>query len=399
MIAGFGGNDRICGDAGNDSIEAGEGNDGLDGGDGSDFATFSTATTGVQASLFAREATGQGDDRLFRLERLSGSPFGDQLRGDDQFNELLGGEGDDSLVGDAGLDLLRGDAGDDVLDGGSNNDVAVFADSEGPVDVDLGAGSSTGNGADNILGVEAVFGSDHDDTIEGDEGDNYLFGSGGNDVITGGGGFDYAVYWRAPNGVTADLAAGTATGEGDDTLAGISGLIGSDFDDTLSGDAAANYLDGYAGNDALDGRDGDDLFVGRDGNDNFIGGEGGFDRIDFRGPNALEVSFPAGTATGEGSDSLEGIEGAGGGKKADLLEGDDGTDYFAGRGGADVALGGDGDDFMHGGAGKDRADGGAGKDACKSFEKSRKNCEKKTEPPAHPLEKSVDTTESYRRNF
>ena len=38
-------------------------------------------------------------------------------------------------------------------------------------------------------------------------------------------------------------------------------------------------------------------------------------------------------------------------------------------------------------------------DACRSFEASIKNCEKKAEPPEHPLEESVGTTETYRRNF
>jgi hypothetical protein len=96
---------------------------------------------------------------------------------------------------------------------------------------------------------------------------------------------------------------------------------------------------------------------------------------------------------------LDGIEGAGGTKKRDVMKGDGGTDYFKGRGGGDTISGADGDDFLHGGSGEDRGDGGPGKDACKSFEVSKKACEKKDEAPEDPLEKTVDTTESYRRNF
>ena len=159
----------------------------------------------------------------------------------------------------------------------------------------------------------------------------------------------------------------------------------------MSGDAAANYLDGDEGNDALDGRDGDDRsWEGRA--TTLCRGPGGFDRVDFRIAAPMEIDFSIGRATGEGTDSLDGIEGAGASKRNDVLIGDAATNYFAGRGGADRIVGGDGDDFMHGGPGRDSGDGGPGKDACKSFETTKKNCERKNDPPSHPLEKSVGTT-------
>lgn len=400
VINGLAGNDRICGDAGIDTIDAGEGNDGINGGEGADVISFASSGAGVRVDLFAGEATGQGSDRLFGLERVWGSPRNDELRGDEGRNELRGEAGNDALLADAGFDVLSGGTGDDVFEGGSDNDVATFATAPGAVDIDLGAGTGTGEGADNFAGVEAVVGSEHNDVIEGDERDNYLFGRGGNDEIVGAGGYDYAVFWFAPNGVDADLADGTAKGEGNDSLAGISGLVGSPFDDVLTGDPAANYLDGGdGGNDVLVGADGDDLFVGRGGEDTYDGGAGGFDRIDFRAAGPIEVDLRDRIATGEGTDALNGIEGVGGTKSADVLNGDGATNYLVGRGGRDEINAFEGDDFLNGGPGSDRGNGGPGKDACKSFERGKPACERKTDTPEHPLQKSVDTTESYRRNF
>ena len=53
-----------------------------------------------------------------------------------------------------------------------------------------------------------------------------------------------------------DLSAGTGQG-GDaqgDALSSIENVIGSNFDDVLTGDTSDNVLDGGAGDDALEGR-------------------------------------------------------------------------------------------------------------------------------------------------
>ena len=53
----------------------------------------------------------------------------------------------------------------------------------------------------------------------------------------------------------------TAEG-GTDTLRNIEGIRGSDFDDTLTGDAAANLIEGGDGDDLLTGNAGDDTLDG-----------------------------------------------------------------------------------------------------------------------------------------
>jgi len=83
-----------------------------------------------------------------------------------------------------------------------------------------------------------------------------------------------ASYVGAPAGVTASLGnpadnTGTAAG---DAYEAITGLMGSDFDDTLVGDAAENALVGRAGGDTLVGGMGRDGFFGGPGDDLFYGG-------------------------------------------------------------------------------------------------------------------------------
>ncbi len=86
------------------------------------------------------------------------------------------------------------------------------------------------------------------DSLSGGEGDDMFIGDlrcffdfrleGENDAFDGGAGFDVVSYFFSLYPVQADLAAGTATGEGADTLAGAEGddrLDGGDRSDTLDG--------------------------------------------------------------------------------------------------------------------------------------------------------------------
>jgi Ca2+-binding RTX toxin-like protein len=86
---------------------------------------------------------------------------------------------------------------------------------------------------------------------------------------------DFASFFLSPGPVTVDLAAGTASGEGTDTLTGIENVVGSaDFGDTLNGDAQDNSLLGSGGDDSVSGSDGNDELDGGDGTDSLDGGTG-----------------------------------------------------------------------------------------------------------------------------
>ena len=133
---------------------------------------------------------------------------------------------------------------------------------------------------------------------------------------------------------------GTAGEAEGDTLINIENLIGSRFDDTLSGDNGDNILLGGRGDDTLAGGGGADLLLGGEGNDT-----ASYQR-NFSN-HGVRVDLALGTADGataEG-DRLADIENLIGSTQADKLYGTDesnrlwgwrGDDLLTGRGGADV---------------------------------------------------------------
>ncbi len=71
-----------------------------------------------------------------------------------------------------------------------------------------------------------------------------------------------------------NLQAGTATGEGADTLSSIENVIGGSGQDVLTGNAVANSLYGGNGDDTLSGAGGNDRLFGGDDADFCNGGNG-----------------------------------------------------------------------------------------------------------------------------
>lgn len=239
---------------------------------------------------------------------------------------MVGGAGDDNLSGFVGSDSLFGGNGNDALYGGTENDY-----------LDGGAGNDT------------------------------LAGGSGADTLYGGTGMDYLDYSASSAAVSVNLKTGVAL-YGDaqgDVLAGVDGLIGTAFADTLlgfdgqsnSGDIYTNVFYGGAGNDSIDGMGGDDQLYGGGDADTVFGGSGN-DLVQGDAGNDLLYG-------GDGNDSVSGgtdndtVYGDAG---DDSVTGDAGDDSLTGDGGADSLFGGTGDDQLFGGAGADKIDGGAGAD-------------------------------------
>ena len=125
------------------------------------------------------------------------------------------------------------------------------------VDLNLqGAAQNTvAAGSDTLTGIENLVGSALNDTLTGNADDNVIEGGLGNDTLVGGAGDDTASYAGATAGVTVSLAlqgaAQNTVNAGTDTLSGFENLLGSAFNDSLTGDAARTPLSGGAGDDTL----------------------------------------------------------------------------------------------------------------------------------------------------
>lgn len=271
------------------------GDDTYDGGRGiGDTADFLFSINPVQANLTTGTASGEGQDDLKAVEVLDGSFFDDVLTGDERTNIIIGNLGDDVIRGEGGIDFALFDQiyVDSAL---AQAFLAAFGlQAEfAPIVGSLATGSASGEGEDTVDSIEILTGGPLADTLTGDDdanglfggdGDDVLIGIGGNDLLIGEGGdddidggdgfYDLASYLFAEDSISANLAAGSASGAGVDSLVGVEALTGSAFADDLSGDALANFIFGGGGDDSLDGADGDDFLHGGDGSDTLDGGPG-----------------------------------------------------------------------------------------------------------------------------
>ncbi|MFB8796713.1 MAG: S8 family serine peptidase [Microcoleus sp.] len=209
FLNGGSGDDSIDGLAGNDQIEGNQGNDSLFGNAGDDVLN--------------------GDE----LRKIS-EAGGDVILGTGIGNDYLdGGDGNDTLDGGEGNDTLLGGAGDDSLWGGKDNDIINGGDGKDSLYGDEGNDSLLGGAGNDFL-----FGNEDNDTLDGGDGDDSLDGGLGNDSIVGGAGIDTVSYATLLSPVNINLAAGSSTAEGTDTLTGIEVIIGTTFADTIVGSSS-----------------------------------------------------------------------------------------------------------------------------------------------------------------
>jgi len=242
---------------------------------------------------------------------------------------IFGTDADDAVIGNGTNDVLHGLIGDDLLSG--------------------------------FEGLDLLIGGDGADTLRGGIGADTLYGGAGSDV---------ADYVGSLSGVSINLqsklfSGGSAAG---DTLFDIEHIIGSSFDDTMTGDSGFNQLYGGEGND---------LFTFSAGGDHYFGGGGLSDTLVLDGL-ATTLSLINGNNTrgiliqgienvfgGEFDDVFTGntaanrLQGAGGN---DTLWGLGNNDILAGNAGNDVIRGDAGNDTIMSGLGNDRLTGGAGHD-------------------------------------
>jgi Ca2+-binding RTX toxin-like protein len=162
-----------------------------------------------------------------------------------------------------------------------------------------------------------------------------------------------------------DLGTGTASGNGADTVANIENVDGTSFDDTITGNDAANKLyGGISGINTLVGEAGDDVLIDGFGADTMIGGDG-TDTVDYHSaPRGLSIDLRSGSARHDGGDHVDSVENIIGSSFDDRLYGDDGVNVVLGGPGNDTIYGFGGNDTLNGQDGVDFIDGGDGADTC-----------------------------------
>jgi Ca2+-binding RTX toxin-like protein len=346
------------GDEGDDKITAADFRTFLVGGDGSD------TLTGGGNDDYLISANSDRDLTWFVLDRLNSwsiHPIDDVGL---EHDSLSGGGGDDNLAigygddadGGAGTDTLRLSLaglthGIDfdtsgivsgqpfTLGGGVIQNIEVLTYLRGTelADTLRLATQSTVLTVDAGGGNDTIISQFSSVSVSGGAGDDRFVSGPAADTFDGGAGDDTVDYSAGTVGQWVDLRINA--GSGGDSLVNVESILGSAFNDSLTGGDGANTLDGGAGDDLLDGA-------------------GGIDTVSYASAStgvtvSLALQGAAQATGGAGLDTLKGFENLTGSAFNDQLNGD---------GGANVIVGGLGNDTIEGGLGNDTLDGGGGVD-------------------------------------
>ena len=356
--------DDLTGDHRMNTLEGGAGADDLDGGAGMDTATFANAMAGVTVDLGANKGM-KGDaegDTYSNIEMFVGSRMADTF---------VAGRGHDSVDGSGGSDTISYEKSRAGVTVNLNTQMTPAADATTDlvgawrylannldkfyVDGGDSPDSAKGDGEKGFASLEALLtalGGDNSADVKVDDGgkmndegtpddtsdDTPVADVTVSSVLTGDRG-DGGYGGATPAAITSlygndndrtDLRNNYNKG---DQLDGIENVIGSDFDDTITGNSplaeddsetedvnesmargTGNKLEGGAGKDTITGGAGNDVIDGGDGDDPMLNGGDGHDDI----------------MGGAGRDELNG----GGGN--DILNGGAGDDDLTGGEGADI---------------------------------------------------------------
>ena len=239
---------------------------GYSAGDGTTY--YELVHSGVQSEMLDLEVTpgntGVAGQYFFSL--ASGGAIGSVINGDDAGNVLTGGAGNDTIYGMDGNDQLEGGGGSDLLYGGNGSDLyfivdhsdSIFEDADGGIDTIQSSITYSLVLLPNVENIRLTGSANINAT--GNNGSNTLISNGGANVLNGGPGTDTASFELSHAAVTASLMTNSATGDGSDTFISIENLVGSVYNDSLTGNNSANLLDGLNGVDTMTGLGGDDIY-------------------------------------------------------------------------------------------------------------------------------------------
>ena len=362
QLLGGAGNDALEGGAGDDILFGGAGNDVyvFSGGDGRDYIDDNLGTNSVrfgagitQASLHITRigtsqspgyvfiAYGSGDsiaikdganastiqsyqfaDGSVRTQAqilglaqavpsgtqysLYGSPADDflspSIAGD---FAVYGGAGNDFVYGGNGNDRLDGGAGDDSLNGLGGNNTYVFGRGSGHDTISnaFSGGNDTLQLAPDVLPLDVEITHAPNDDLR------IRIAATGDTLSLSGFFGTFPSHLEAiayGDGTLADMALVRALEIAPITAGDDGSVTGTEFDDTLLGDAGSNVLDGDGGNDVVEGGPGGDTYVLKPGMRRDIVIDDGTDDVLLLAPG---LEFRHLTAAQKGDDLFLGIAG------------------------------------------------------------------------------------------
>jgi Ca2+-binding RTX toxin-like protein len=217
-VEGLGGADILWGDNTTDT--------------GNDTVSYEHSPAAVQINLTQVVQHG-GDaegDQLHFFDNIIGSAFNDTLTGNDNNNVIHGGGGLDVINGGKGNDTLFGgfDGKADILDGGADTDTVDYHDATASMTISLG----------------------HVQHFEVSPSPHVVPAIDGSAVLDA-----HTVQATAPNGSLVFLNIAAVQ---EDVLRNIEDVVGTKFNDHITGNETANVIEGGAGADVIDGGQGSD---------------------------------------------------------------------------------------------------------------------------------------------
>jgi Ca2+-binding RTX toxin-like protein len=213
--------------------------------------------------------------------------------------KLAGGSGDNLYVFEAGWDVSF-----EIDDRAGSNGTLDFSQFTGllifTIETKKGVSTVTVTNGTNPLTRDKLTALGVENLIGGSGDNRFVFigdATLGGDISTTAGGTNTLDYSKYDSAATVNLANGEATGAS--SVSGIQNLIGSDYDDSLTGDAEDNVITGGKGDDTLEGGDGSDSYLFTQagvssgwGTDTLTDSGGDNDRLDFSKIDvALQATF------------------------------------------------------------------------------------------------------------
>ncbi|MEQ1598054.1 MAG: hypothetical protein ABL880_01680 [Methylotenera sp.] len=277
------------------------------------------------------------------LLNFTGNGADNDIYANDANNIINGGGGNDNIKGAAGNDVINGEAGDDWLIGGEGHDTLYG-----------GVGNDTlegGNGNDTYVLdlIKIIDGGNTFATIQ----DTIIPDISGNDTIVFKGAVANTFYQPFYFIIDSTFENFDFSATGTTKI----NIGGSDVDNKLIGNAAANIIESLSGNDTLDGGLGNDTLVGGDGDDTYfinvatdiiteLGGQG-TDEV----KSAVTYSLVDTDGAGVNGGNVENLTLAG--TTAINATGNDLNNVLTGNAAANILNGGVGTDTLIGGDGGD----------------------------------------------